>query len=47
MSEKILTPEKREVSDQELIDALKSKGAEDSDVSRLLLRWTEQGEKKV
>lgn len=45
--EKFPTPENIEVSDQELIDALKSKGVEDPEVSKLLQRWTEQGEKKV
>lgn len=41
------SPERKEVSDQELIDALKSKGVEDPEVFQLLQRWTEQGEKKV
>src|SRR3989338_9450675 len=45
--EKFSSPEKSEVSDQELIDALKSKGVEDPEVHRLLQQWTEQGEKQV
>ena len=45
--EKFPTPENIEVSDQELIDALKSKGVEDPEVHQLLQKWTEQGERKV
>jgi len=45
--EKSPSPEKSEISDQELINALKSKGVEDPEVHRLLQQWTEQGEKKV
>ena len=45
--EKFPTSEKKEVSDQELIDALKSKGVEAPEVYQLLQRWTEQGEKEV
>ena len=45
--ERLPTPEKKEVLDQELIDALKSKGVEDPEVYQLLQRWTEQGEKRV
>jgi len=41
------SPEQSEVSDQELIDALKFKGVENPEVHQLLQRWTEQGEKQV
>lgn len=44
--EKLPIPEKKEVLDQELIDALKSKGVEDPEVFQLLQKWTEQGDKE-
>ena len=45
--ERFSSPEQSEVSDQELIDALKSKGVENPEVHQLLQRWTKQGEKQV
>ncbi len=39
--------ENREVSDQKLIDALKSKGVEDPEVHQLLQQWTEREERQV
>ena len=45
--ERVLSPEQSEVSDQELIDALKFNGVENPEVHQLLQRWTEQGEKQV
>ena len=45
--EKFPSPEKREIMVQEVIDALKSKGVEDSEVFELLQRWTEQEENKT
>lgn len=37
----------KEISDQELISALKHKGVNDPETYQLLRRWTEQEEKRV
>ena len=46
MSEKFPTPEKKEVLDKELIDALKSKGVENPETFQLLQKWTRQEERR-
>jgi len=46
MSEKFPSPEKKETSDKELIDALKSKGVEDPETFKLLQKWTKQEERR-
>ena len=45
--EKPPSPEKSEISDQELINALGLKGVEDPEVHQFLQQWTEQGERQV
>lgn len=45
--EKFSKQEKKEVSDQELVDALKSKGIENPEAFQLLQSWIKQGEKNV
>jgi len=40
MTEQNFTFETREIPDQELIDLLKERGAEDPEVRRLLIDWT-------
>ena len=47
MNEKFPSPERKEVSDIELIDALKSKGVENPETFELLQQWTKQKEEKV
>ena len=39
--------EPKEISEQELIEALQTKGAESPEAQQLLQKWTEQEEKKV
>lgn len=47
MPEKIPPSEKKEIRDQEVIEALKSRGSEDPEVHALLFRWTEQEKRKA
>lgn len=47
MSEKIPSPETKEIQEREVIDALKAKGNEDPEAHALLLRWTEQEKRRA
>ncbi|MDP3764579.1 MAG: hypothetical protein Q8Q95_03075 [bacterium] len=44
MLEKFNSPENKFITDQEVIEALRTKGNEDTETRALLLKWTEQNE---